>query len=1346
MTTKNARPNWLPGRFAMTCLVFLVCLSLILPTSLPGWAHTSHQASGPGQSTLDAAGAKIDAQVLAELQEQGHSDFFIKLKEKADLSPAHHLRTKQEKGRFVFNALREMAERSQRRLRTELDALGVDYRPYYIANKILVRDGSLDLAYQIAQSPEVEQIIPNPTFYLDEQILEIADGSSTDDVEPNLAFVNADDVWALGFFGQDIVLAANDTGIDWTHPALINQYRGWDGSAADHNYNWWDATGTYPNAPWDGNYHGTRVTGIMVGDDGESNRIGMAPGAQVIHCKMWRDDRSMTIDLILECLEWDLAPWDLNGENPDPHMAPDAINNSWGTYGGFLGMEDEIDALNSAGIFVAAAAGNEGPSCGSITTPAEYAQVLGVGTVDHASGVLPGILMPIHGRGSFDRAPQGFLPDVLAPGGSLRSSYPGGIYTVGVGFTSGATPHTVGLVGLIWSANPEIKGKVAETMQIIRDTAVPLAGQRGSSCGGDYLLGPNNDWGAGTIDALAAVQHALQYKDTGTVSGVVQDSGTGYPIWGATLEATLEDGLVWRAFSDVNGIYTRSTYPGTHTLTAYAYGYLAQTFTGIDVGAGTPVIQDFSLEPANSYRLTGTVSDAIAGWPLYAQLKIYGNPVDPPEQFQNLWTDPVTGGFQIELAAGIAYTIEVQAFSPGYINTSYTVGALSDHAAVNIQLMPDLTTCSAPGYQKKGGCHPLTGGLVVGNVYDANNDSPVNNALIRSSDGGQVYSSGTPADPAVADGFYILFSPAGNRMIIASGTYGYGEELKLVIVRSGSVTSQDFHLPAGELVIQPQTLEVTLKAGESTTKSITLTNLGELPVNLTVLEIPGPAGQEPLQTNGVLPWNAATPIPGGVMEYASAQCAQQPDFYYILGGVGSAGAPTVQAWRYDLRDSTWTALAPLPSARAQAAAACYGNQIYLAGGFRQFIDATDDLFIYNIASDTWEVGPDLPVPTRGAALGAWDNQLFLVGGIGDLALTGVPYNWVHIYQIASKSWIPYGGKALPAGVSFPGWVQAGPHLYLVGGCGITCPSENSFFSLRYSMSKNMWSIGPGFTSRRARFALAVTESHLYAIAGDPNGIYGGRFYGTTALVESLDLRDWPRSEWVDIGYPLPHKVNSNTAGFCTQSITGGEIWSVGGSLGIGYPLDANLYHPSEACYKQTGEVSWLSAQPGSLWIEPGGSQTITISLAAPVEVSETTCFEAELRLSNDSPYGSIDIPLRMSVEPASPGEYGVAATPAHQTGSACPGDSATYTLTVRNTGLLTDTYMISVNGRWEVQSPVDTGPLASGEEVEIVVLVSVPSKFKNVKSDLTTLTFTSHVDPEVTATATLLTEVNRICK
>ena len=59
--------------------------------------------------------------------------------------------------------------------------------------------------------------------------------------EWNLAALHAPELWALGCRGQGVVVAGQDTGYLWSHPALKAKYRGWDGTTADHNHNWHDA-------------------------------------------------------------------------------------------------------------------------------------------------------------------------------------------------------------------------------------------------------------------------------------------------------------------------------------------------------------------------------------------------------------------------------------------------------------------------------------------------------------------------------------------------------------------------------------------------------------------------------------------------------------------------------------------------------------------------------------------------------------------------------------------------------------------------------------------------------------------------------------------------------------------------------------------------------------------------------------------------------------------------------------------------------------------------------------------------------------------------------------------------
>jgi hypothetical protein len=87
-------------------------------------------------------------------------------------------------------------------------------------------------------------------------------------------------------------------------------------------------------------------------------------------------------------------------------------------------------------------------------------------------------------------------PDLAAPGVDVRSSYPGGEYIYASG-TSMASPHVNGVVALMLEACPYLT--VNEVKQILYDTAVDL---------GDP--GEDNDYGWGMIDALAAVNMAIE--------------------------------------------------------------------------------------------------------------------------------------------------------------------------------------------------------------------------------------------------------------------------------------------------------------------------------------------------------------------------------------------------------------------------------------------------------------------------------------------------------------------------------------------------------------------------------------------------------------------------------------------------------------------------------------------------------------------------------------------------------------------------------------------------------------------------------------------------------------------
>ncbi len=674
-------------------LLVLVLASLFLGAGKlsPVLATPSGAGKTRGQSAQASPEDKIDPALLSQVEKAGQADFFVWMAEKADLSPAASLPDKESKGAFVFEALRTTAEASQKGLRAALDAQNVVYRPFYIANKVLVRAGTESLLFDLASRPDVARITANHAVRIEEPQINPRQLDIPDAVEGNISFVNADDVWSLGFTGQGTVMAAIDTGLAWQHPAIINQYRGWNGVAADHNYNWWDPTGTYPNAPGDGFGHGTHVTGTMVGDDGGTNQIGMAPGAKTVHCKGLDDFGGGDEFTLSTCFEFFLAPWDLTGSNPNPSMAPDAINNSWRYWGGgFPAFQDEIAALQAAGVLVEVSAGNEGPSCQTLGSPSDYGEVTTTGSVSWASGSLPGSISWFSSRGPSTLSPE-FIPDVMAPGENVRSAVPGNGYQAWDG-TSMAGPHVTGLVGLLWAANPGLRGLIAETNQIIQLTSVPLTGQLGSNCGGDYDQGPNFDWGFGTIDALAAVQAALLFGGPGTLAGTVTDSVTSDPLENVLLKAALTPDLVWQTTTDAAGQYTRVVFSGTYTVSAGLYGYFPQQISGVSVQEGVTTTLDIQMDAAPSYLVSGTVTDALTGWPLYARVDILGYPFGP------VFTDPLTGDYSVSLAAGQPYTFRVTPFVAGYVTAFRMVAPLSGPQTEDFGLNADLLACQAPGY------------------------------------------------------------------------------------------------------------------------------------------------------------------------------------------------------------------------------------------------------------------------------------------------------------------------------------------------------------------------------------------------------------------------------------------------------------------------------------------------------------------------------------------------------------------------------------------------------------------------------------------------------------------------
>ena len=73
-----------------------------------------------------------------------------------------------------------------------------------------------------------------------------------------------------------------------------------------------------------------------------------------------------------------------------------------------------------------------------------------------------------------------------------------------------AGPHVVGTVALLWSARPELERQIAQTKEILLQTASPGVSVFPQTCGGIPSTDiPDNSFGYGRVDALAAVNAQL---------------------------------------------------------------------------------------------------------------------------------------------------------------------------------------------------------------------------------------------------------------------------------------------------------------------------------------------------------------------------------------------------------------------------------------------------------------------------------------------------------------------------------------------------------------------------------------------------------------------------------------------------------------------------------------------------------------------------------------------------------------------------------------------------------------------------------------------------------------------
>ena len=277
---------------------------------------------------------------------------------------------------------------------------------------------------------------------------------------------------ASGNRGAGVKIAVIDTGIDYTHEDLDDNYVG------GYDFVFED------NDPFDDNTrsHGTHVSGILAAEENGTGVVGVAPEAEIYALKVLDGAGFGSLDWIIAAIEWavennmDIA--NLSLEGPD-----------------FQSLQDACDSAYDSGLLLVAAGGNT--NGGAVKYPGGYDSVIAVAGTD----------------ANDDKAyfsPVGPELELAAPGVEILSTVRGGGYSTLDG-TSQAAPHVAGAAALFFLTSPPDENENGtihdEVREMLRATATDLGDE-----------GFDNTFGFGLVN-IAALYCEGDFDCDGDVDG-----------------------------------------------------------------------------------------------------------------------------------------------------------------------------------------------------------------------------------------------------------------------------------------------------------------------------------------------------------------------------------------------------------------------------------------------------------------------------------------------------------------------------------------------------------------------------------------------------------------------------------------------------------------------------------------------------------------------------------------------------------------------------------------------------------------------------------------------------------
>lgn len=421
------------------------------------------------------------------------------------------------------------------------------------------REGDIDQALTVGHGNQNRFLFHSRSKNIDALIQALSKRADVVDVQPNFIYtaktvpndayygdlwgmpkIGAPAAWDVTTGGSNAVIAAVDSGIEYTHSDLVGNI--WTAPAAftvsvggsvitcpagSHGF---DAIANSCN-PADANGHGTHVSGTIGASGNNGGGVaGVNWSAKIIGARMLDASGSGSTAQAINAIEFLIQAKSVFASTATP-LNIRVLSASWGGPGVDQALADEISRAAGYDMLFVAAAGNDGVN--TDTSPYYPANAPLPNIIAVASTNSSDALSSFSNRG-------GSTVHLAAPGEGIVSTYLNNGYANGSG-TSMATPHVSGAALLILAACPALS--TAQLKNAILNNVDPVPALAGQVTTGGRLnvdkairsCRPASDYsvsvspGTQTVVAGQTATYTVTLTPANGFTGTVNLSATGAP-------------------------------------------------------------------------------------------------------------------------------------------------------------------------------------------------------------------------------------------------------------------------------------------------------------------------------------------------------------------------------------------------------------------------------------------------------------------------------------------------------------------------------------------------------------------------------------------------------------------------------------------------------------------------------------------------------------------------------------------------------------------------------------------------------------------------------------------------